>query len=69
MGEKARIEVERLNKEILLLGEANMKFQEKLEESEKTGLLDSHIEMLETSYKEEVNCNAIFFTFHFSSMP
>ncbi|XP_044767181.1 hamartin isoform X2 [Coccinella septempunctata] len=55
MGEKARIEVERLNKEILLLGEANMKFQEKLEDREKTGLFDAHIEMLETSYKEEVN--------------
>lgn len=55
MGEKARIEVERLNKEILLLGEANMKCQEKLMESEKTGLIDAHFEMLETSYKEEIN--------------
>ncbi|KAK9882395.1 hypothetical protein WA026_020917 [Henosepilachna vigintioctopunctata] len=54
MGERARAEVERLNKEILLLGELQLKYQEKLALAEKTKEADAQLQMLEISFKEEI---------------
>ncbi|KAL3284795.1 hypothetical protein HHI36_018936 [Cryptolaemus montrouzieri] len=54
MGEKARAEVERLNREILLLGELQVKYQERLAEAEKNKLLNVELDMLEMTYKEEL---------------
>ncbi|KAJ8924578.1 hypothetical protein NQ315_000727, partial [Exocentrus adspersus] len=54
IGEKGRHELEQVNKELLLIGELQLKYQEKLDRLSAMKRCDQELEQVKESYKEEV---------------
>ncbi|VEN41264.1 unnamed protein product [Callosobruchus maculatus] len=53
-GEKGRKELEQLSKELLMLGELQLKYQEKLEHLESKRMVEEDLRLTKEAYKEEI---------------
>nr|CAI5859943.1 unnamed protein product [Callosobruchus analis] len=53
-GEKGRKELEQLSKELLMLGELQLKYQEKLEHLESKRMVEEELRLTKEAYKEEI---------------
>nr|CAH7719168.1 unnamed protein product [Callosobruchus chinensis] len=53
-GEKGRKELEQLSKELLMLGELQLKYQEKLEHLESKRVVEEELKLTKEAYKEEI---------------